>query len=231
MPAVVSLVSFVLIAFTAAPVRAELVFLSSGRTLSVKAVRAEGNSVVLALRSGGEIVCDRSLIARIEADEIPYPDPADAASEIRLKPDPTIETNPTIELDGDEGRHVSTNALYDPIIDRAAATHGVDATLVRAVIQVESGYRPRARSRKGAKGLMQLMPETARQYAVRDPYDPRSNIEAGTRHLKSLLERFPLNLALAAYNAGEAAVRRFGDVPPYPETRDYVARILALVHR
>ena len=78
-------------------------------------------------------------------------------------------------------------------------------------------------------GLMQLMPDTARRYAVRQPYDPAANIEAGTRHLRSLLDRFPLALALAAYNAGEAAVERFQGIPPYPETRDYVARILQLV--
>jgi soluble lytic murein transglycosylase-like protein len=78
-------------------------------------------------------------------------------------------------------------------------------------------------------GLMQLMPETARQYAVADPYDPASNIEAGIKHLKGLLQRFPtVALALAAYNAGEATVQRFGGIPPYRETRDYVTRILQL---
>jgi soluble lytic murein transglycosylase-like protein len=78
-------------------------------------------------------------------------------------------------------------------------------------------------------GLMQLMPETARRYQVANPYDPKSNIEGGIRHLKSLLERFQLASALAAYNAGEAAVARFRGVPPYPETRDYVSRVLALL--
>ena len=117
---------------------------------------------------------------------------------------------------------------YGEIIDTAAAEQGVDAKLVRAVIQVESAYKATARSRKGAMGLMQLMPDTARRYAVVDPYDPASNIEAGIKHLKSLLERFPLASALAAYNAGEAAVARFRGVPPYPETRDYVSRVLAL---
>lgn len=116
-----------------------------------------------------------------------------------------------------------------PIIERVSAQRGVPASLVRAVIQVESAYQRRARSPRGAMGLMQLMPATARQYAVADPYDPESNIEAGTRHLKCLLDRLPLTLALAAYNAGEAAVQRFRAVPPYPETRLYVARVLALV--
>ena len=126
----------------------------------------------------------------------------------------------------------STGAVrYQEIIERAAARHGVDARLIHAVIEVESGYQPRARSRKGAMGLMQLMPATARQYAVRNPYDPNSNIDAGTRHLKSLLGRFPTALALAAYNAGDAAVERFGGVPPFAETRSYVARILRILAR
>src|SRR2546428_4526385 len=106
-----------------------------------------------------------------------------------------------------------------------SAEQCVNAKLVRAMIQVESAYHERARSPKGAMGLMQLMPATARQYAVTDPYDPLTNLEAGIQHLKVLLERFPLRLALAAYNAGEAAVEKFRGIPPYPETRDYVRRV------
>ena len=112
-----------------------------------------------------------------------------------------------------------------------SAEQGIDANLVRAVIQVESGYRPDARSHKGAMGLMQLMPQTARQYAVTRPFDPRANLEGGVKHLKALLERFDVSVALAAYNAGEAAVRRFGGIPPYRETRGYVDRVLHLVSR
>jgi soluble lytic murein transglycosylase-like protein len=107
----------------------------------------------------------------------------------------------------------------------------VDVRLVHAVIEAESNYQPRARSPKGAKGLMQLMPATARQYAVRDPYDPRANIDAGVRHLKDLLGRFDLGLALAAYNAGEGTVRRHGGLPPFAETQRYVARILQRLGR
>ena len=118
---------------------------------------------------------------------------------------------------------------YDPIIERAATRHDVDARLVKAVIQVESAFQPRARSSKGAMGLMQLMPTTARQYSARNLYDPASNIEAGTKHLKRLLDEFDLPLALAAYNAGEGAVRRFGGIPPYTETQAYVTKILGLL--
>ena len=96
---------------------------------------------------------------------------------------------------------------------------------------MESAYQENARSKKGAMGLMQLMPETARQYAVSNPYDPAANIEAGVKHLKSLLDRLPLSLALAAYNAGETTVQRFRGIPPYPETRNYVNAVLKLISR
>ena len=112
-----------------------------------------------------------------------------------------------------------------------ADCYGVPRELVHAVIEVESGWQPAAVSPKGAAGIMQLMPATARQYAVRNPYDPITNIEAGTRHLKSLLARFPTAVALAAYNAGDGAVERFGGIPPFAETRRYVARVLQLIGR
>jgi len=197
----------------AAPARAELVFFSSGRTMSVKGHRTEGESLVLMLRSGGEIVCDASTVARFAPDEVPYPEPEAAV--------PAAAAAVATEVGA---------VPYGEIIDKFAAEQGVSAKLVRALVQVESAYQPRARSPKGAMGLMQLMPETARQYGVVDPYDPTSNIEAGIKHLKSLLQRFPKSvaLALAAYNAGEAAVMRFNAIPPYAETRNYVSRILSL---
>lgn len=111
----------------------------------------------------------------------------------------------------------------------AAARHGLPEQLIAAVIRVESGFNPRAVSPKGARGLMQLMPETAALLGVRDPFDPRENIDAGVRHLRGLIERLAdLALALAAYNAGEQAVLAWGGIPPYPETRDYVTRVLRL---
>ena len=119
---------------------------------------------------------------------------------------------------------------WGPVIDYYSRNHRLEPRLVRAVIQVESGYNPRAVSSKGAMGLMQLMPETARELAVEDPYDPAENIRAGTTYLRRLLDRFTerLELALAAYNAGPGAVERHGGVPPYIETKDYVGRVIRL---
>jgi len=218
-----SLVSLIVLGL-AAPAQAELVFFASGQTMSVKAHRSEGDRLVLSLRGGGELVCDAALIARIAPDEAPYPEPdglvirdsgfgsggARANPEFPI-PNPMIDAPP-----------------YSALIDKVAARHGVPARLVRAVIAVESAGQPQARSAKGAMGLMQLMPQTARQYTVANPYDPATNIEAGVKHLRNLLDRFPLAEALAAYNAGEAAVQRFGGIPPFPETERYVSRILRL---
>jgi len=220
MPTVVRTLAVFCLVGAAAPARAELVFFDTGRSMSVKSHRIDGESLILALRGGGEVTCDRSVITKIEPDEVPYPEPA-VEVDVRPKPDAT-------GVDA-MGSAAAARARYGDMIDKVAARHGVDARLVKAVIQVESAFRERATSRKGAMGLMQIMPETAKQYAVADPYDARSNIEAGIKHLKSLLDRYPRALALAAYNAGEAAVQRFGGVPPYAETRDYVSRILKLV--
>lgn len=116
-------------------------------------------------------------------------------------------------------------------VEKYARLNGLDPRLVRAVIQQESGGNPRAVSTAGAQGLMQLMPETAALYGVRDSFDPEQNIAAGTRHLAGLLREFhgDLPLALAAYNAGVGAVRRHGGIPPYTETRQYVQRILSML--
>ena len=117
---------------------------------------------------------------------------------------------------------------YDPAIKRASKEHGVSAALVKAVIAAESGFDPFAVSRRGAQGLMQLMPDTARDLGVDDALDPGQNIDGGTRYLGKMIERFPgeLALAVAAYNAGPEAVTRHQGVPPYQETRTYVTRVL-----
>ena len=193
-----------------APASAELVLLTTGHTLSVVGHEFQGDRVVLYLPDGGQIVAARSLVVNIEADAPPTPSAPVAEAETVAQP-------------------VLASLPYAEIIDTISVRHGVDPTLVAALIEVESSYRPDARSPKGVMGLMQLMPATARQYSVNDPYDPRANIEAGTKHLRSLLDRYDVTGALAAYNAGEGTVRRFGGVPPYPETRRYVEKILSIV--
>jgi hypothetical protein len=207
----------------AMPASAEIVFLSSGKTLSVKGHRIEGDSVVLLLRSGGEVTCDKTLIDKIGADEVPHEQLVELVT-----PKPAAVGTSGQALAVASG--VLEQTPYGAIIATVSQAHGVDPMLVRALIQVESNYRPRARSSKGAMGLMQLMPATARQYKVRNPYDPTANISAGVKHLKGLIDRMDgaVELALAAYNAGEGAVKKFKGVPPYRETRNYVSKILLL---
>jgi soluble lytic murein transglycosylase-like protein len=121
-----------------------------------------------------------------------------------------------------------SGSRYDKLIDRVARAEGLDASLLRAVVEAESNFDPDAISEKGALGLMQLMPETARGMGVTDPFHPAENLEAGARHLRRLLDKYQgkLTLALSAYNAGEKAVDRYKGIPPYPETRDYVKKVL-----
>jgi len=122
---------------------------------------------------------------------------------------------------------------YDEHVQAAAKQHGVDAALIHAVISAESGYNQFARSPKGARGLMQLIPETGARYGATNLLDPRQNIDAGTHYLKDLMGMFgnDLKLAIAAYNAGEGAVMRYGNIPPYQETRQYVPKVLAYYKR
>jgi len=122
----------------------------------------------------------------------------------------------------------SRAAMFEDLITQHAQLNGLRPDLVRAVVQVESGFNQYARSPKGAKGLMQLMPDTAREFGVVNPYNPSENVRAGTAYLRQLLNRYDNNeeLALAAYNAGPKAVDRYGEtVPPYRETRNYVTKI------
>jgi hypothetical protein len=218
-PGFVCAAALVLLAM-AGPASAEIVFLTSGRTLSVKNHKIDGELIVLTLRSGSQVTCDKALISKIEPDEVPYPEPP-----------PVATAEPSIVFTDDQrhDRSLMAGTPYGEIITSVSEAHGVDPMLVRALIQVESGYRPGARSRKGAMGLMQLMPSTAREYKVRNPFEPKANIEAGIKHLKSLIVKFErLDLSLAAYNAGPGAVKRFNGVPPYRETRNYVTRILSI---
>jgi len=172
----------------------EILVFRTGRTMSVGAVRADGDRLLVTLRDGGDASVPASLVARIDPDEM--------ATSVA----PAASGEPTDVAGSVTPEAVLAGRPFAALIASAAVAYGVDERLVHAVIEAESNYQPRARSRTGAKGLMQLMPATARQYAVRDPYE--------------------LRLALAAYNAGEGAVRTYGGLPPFAETRSYVARVL-----
>jgi soluble lytic murein transglycosylase-like protein len=145
------------------------------------------------------------------------------------------ETRPLPSAESSLANIGQTRARFgdvDSAIELAAARHNVDPNLVRAVVKVESNFNPNAVSRKGAMGLMQLMPATARQLKVNNPFDPEQNVDAGVRHLKQLLQSYngDIKLTLAAYNAGAGAVARSSGVPRYAETQDYVRRITNLYY-
>ena len=209
----------VLVAAGSSFASAEIVFMTSGSTVSVKKHANVGESVVLTLRSGGEVTLDKTLIDKIVPDEVEHPEPAS----------PAAEQAPAAPVEAAKPGPGLRETAYAELITAAAEAHGVNPTLVQALIQVESNYQPRARSTKGAMGLMQLMPSTAREYKVRNAYDPAANIAAGVKKLKGLIDTFGSTaLALAAYNAGEAAVLKFNGIPPYRETQNYVSRILSI---
>jgi soluble lytic murein transglycosylase-like protein len=149
-----------------------------------------------------------------------------------IQPNPTIQraayTTPAAREP--QRQTAADYGLYSREIAEASARWAVPERLIWAVIRVESGFDPRAVSPKGARGLMQLMPETAALLGVRDVFNPRDNIHGGARHLRGMMDRFryDLPMAIAAYNAGERPVAAFRGIPPYPETREYVARVLRL---
>ncbi len=127
-------------------------------------------------------------------------------------------------------RYVSDTSAYDDLIRWAANRHGVNFFLIKAVIRAESAFNPKAVSKTGARGLMQIMPENYPNLSISDPFDPKQNINGGSRYLKQLLGRYggQLPLALAAYNAGPTTVDKYQGIPPYPETRTYVRRVMLL---
>jgi len=214
-------------ALIASEARADIVVFKNGRTMSVKSCRIDADNATMMLREGGEVTFPSSIIARVDPDEVPYPEPKTSAVDAPA----AAVAAPAVVTPALIPEEVLNAKPFANLISTLSATHHVDARLVHAVIEQESAYQPRARSKKGARGLMQLMPDTARQYGVRNSYDPKSNIEAGIRHLKDLLSRFDLPNALAAYNAGEGTVLRYGGLPPLPETQTYVRNILRRVGR
>jgi len=179
---------------------ADIALLSTGATMKVSAQRVEGDTVVLVLKGGGEVGVPAAMLRGIVPDEV--------IEEIRPTADGPVD--------------------FERLVAESAQRHGLDPALVRAVVGVESGFQPQAVSPKGAQGLMQLMPATARDLGVTDPFDPAANLDGGSRHLSALVVRYEgdLTKALAAYNAGMGAVARHGGVPPYAETRKYVQKVL-----
>ena len=212
----------VALAVFAGDARAEIVVFKNGRTMSVKSCRVEEGTATLRLRTGGEVSFPAEVIERVDPDEVPYPEDAPAVADVAPAP-----VAPVLNAAAMVPEAVLAARPYANLIAEVAAAHRMDVRLVHAVIEQESNYEPRARSKKGAKGLMQLMPETARQYGVRNSYDPKTNLDAGVRHLKDLMSRLDLPTALAAYNAGEGTVKRYGGLPPYAETQTYVRTILS----
>ena len=216
----------VAIALVTPAVAGQRVTLTSGGTLETAAIRKEGRVISLSLRDGGEIGLPTTQIARIEHRLDPERGQGELVPPAAAPVVPPVAAAP-VEV------HVSP---WDPepgvraLIQRVATTHSMDPKLLEAVVRVESNFDPWAVSRRGAMGLMQLMPTTARRYGVEDVFDPAQNLAGGSLYLKDLLARFgEVRLALAAYNAGEDAVERSGGVPPYRETRLYVTRILKIL--
>jgi soluble lytic murein transglycosylase-like protein len=202
------------VVLAASPAQAELVRLSNGRLLSVASCRFDGDFVIMEFRGGGEVRAPRSLIAELMPDEVPF---ARTVALEALAASPAAAAAPLGE------------SVVRALVTRVAQRWGVPDRLAHALVQTESNYDPRAVSPKGAMGLMQLMPATAQYYALDDPFNAEANLEAGMRHLRGLLNRYSVTLALAAYNAGEGAVSRYNGVPPYRETVDYVRRIQSLM--
>lgn len=209
---------FALILGSAGSARADIVRMNNGREISVDSCRFEGDNVILVFRGGGEVKAPKDMVAEVLPDEVPH------AMAFALE---ALAASASAA-----GPRLSSDALRE-MVDRVAAKVGLNLRLARAVVQVESNFDVRAVSSKGAMGLMQIMPVIAQEFSVDDPFDPEKNLEAGMRHLRALLERYGNDSmrALAAYNAGEGAVSRYGGVPPYRETQDYVQRVLALVRR
>jgi hypothetical protein len=216
LPMTVALMACGLALGVPAQASAELVEFTSGAILSVAAYQTDGDTAVITLRDGGELRLPKTSIAQVFDDEVFHPKPG-------AKPIDTVLTLPA-PLGW-------TRAALQAKVDQIADIVGVDRKLAHAVVLIESNYVPDAVSSKGAMGLMQLTSDVARDYGVANPFDPEANLRAGLQYLRSLVARLGVENGLAAYNAGEAVVARYGGVPPYRETQDYVRQILALIRR
>jgi hypothetical protein len=199
---------------------AELVVFDDGRVVKAASFRVLEDELEISLPGGGSYRVDLARVERIVDDEVAAPETA---------PPPPEGPAIAYDLSYRPDRRALFGTPYDRMIETEAKRYNVDAQLVSAVIRAESNYEPRAVSRKGARGLMQLMPSTAYRLAVRHPFDPVSNVRGGVRYLRELANRFgeKPELVLAAYNAGESVVESYGSVPPFRETVGYVRRILS----
>jgi hypothetical protein len=206
-----------------------LVVFGDGRLLRVDAFGLEGaDRIVLALPGGGQMTIPLELVDRIVDEEYERPQPGNAGDGATLASAPDAGPRRSVRAFEETLPVVSP---YAKEILEAARLHRIDPALIAAVIKAESNFVPSAISPKGARGLMQLMPATARRMGVRRDFDPRENIRGGTAYLAELAGRFgetAVELILAAYNAGERAVEDFGGVPPYRETQAYVKKVTAL---
>jgi len=204
------------------PMRGELVLFREGRVVKAAAYRVVGEELEIELPGGGSYRVDLERVDRIVDDEVEV----EPSAELR---EPQGVQGLSYDLTYRPQRKPLFGSRYDALIEAEAKRANVDAALVSAVIRAESNYEPRSVSRKGARGLMQLMPATARRFGVSRPFDPRANVRGGAKYLRELADRYDGNpeLVLAAYNAGENAVETHGGVPPYRETVRYVQKILS----
>ncbi len=200
--------------------RAELIVFEDGRVVKASGYRLLAEELEISLPGGGSYRVDLARVDRIVDDEV-------VVDRVVVEDDP-LHPGAAFDLSYREARKPLFGSPYDAIIEREAKRSNLDASLVSALIRAESNFEPRAVSRKGARGLMQLMPATARRLDVRKPFDPAANVRGGVQYLRELVDRFGPRpeLVLAAYNAGEGAVETYGGVPPYRETVAYVSRIL-----
>lgn len=220
-----------LLALLALPARAELVILTDGEFIKVLGYELQGEDRMrLALPGNGSLTLPLSRVERVIADEVPWP--PEPEPEPPPAGQPQLSPLPLFSWRFDPSHDVPS-VPYGELIYRAAKKHQLNPSLVAALVRTESAFRATAMSPKGARGLMQLMPATGSRFGLRtrDLYEPAKNLEAGSKYLAWLLERFKsdLELALAAYNAGEHAVDRHRGVPPYRETRNYIQRIYGLL--
>jgi Transglycosylase SLT domain len=217
--------TFVVLAMllSATAASASIAVFSDGRNMKIESYAVEEDLIHLALPGGGKMSMSLTRIERIVDDEYTAP-------EIVAEVKKAVEEGgvfPRRSWRYSEDSQPLFQSKYNDMIVAAAKQFDVDAALVSAVIKAESDYNPRTVSHKGARGLMQLMPATAKRFGVTDSFDPEQNIRAGTRYLRWLLKTFDGNadLAVAAYNAGEGNVWKYDGVPPFRETVNYINRI------